>query len=200
LSDLPEFGEGALKNCLAYDEVPKARFTKWSDTHSLFIDELKRRSAERVQQNTEFHYVMEDIDRLRHKLDDNRISLNEDVRKKELQEDKARKEMRSKERLARNDEEPRVYRVTLDNVDKPNLQLIMFPGKLAQAKAKGVSPKVAPEAASDADPDGLGDDDDPTGGKEPAIDPERDESLNILADLVDLSKGPKTASAVSVRP
>jgi len=200
LSDLPEFGEGALKNCLAYDEVPKARFTKWSDTHSLFIDELKRRSAERIQLNPEFHYVMEDIDRLRHKLDDNHISLNEDVRKKELQEDKTRKELRSKERLARNDEEPRVYRVTLDNVDKPNLQLIMFPGKLAQAKAKGVSPKVAPEAASDADPDGLGDDDDGTGGKEPAIDPERDESLNILADLVDLSKGPKTASAVSVRP
>ena len=24
LSDLPEFGEGALKNCLPYDEVPKA--------------------------------------------------------------------------------------------------------------------------------------------------------------------------------
>src|SRR4051794_13087196 len=197
LSDLPEFGEGALKNCLAYDEVPKARFTKWSDTHSLFIDELKRRSTERVQHNQEFHYVMEDIDRLRHKLDENRISLNEDSRKKELDEDKMRKEQRSKERLARNEEEPRVYRVTLDTVDKPNLQLIMFPGKLAQAKAKGVSPKVAPEAAPDADTDVLGDEDDPTGGKEPAIDPERDESLNILADLVDLSRGPKTAS---VRP
>jgi hypothetical protein len=46
----------------------------------------------------------------------------------------------------------------------------------------------------------LGDDDDSTSGKEPAIDPERDESLNILADLVDLSKGPKTASATTVRP
>ena len=52
LSDLPEFGEGALKNCLAYDEVPKARFTKWSDAHPLFIDELKRRSSERVQEQS----------------------------------------------------------------------------------------------------------------------------------------------------
>ena len=94
--------------------------------------------------------MMEDIGRLRRKLDENRISLNEDVRKKELEEDKTRKELRSKERLARQEEEPRVYRVTLDTVDKPNLQLIMFPGKLAQAKAKGISPKVAPEAASDA--------------------------------------------------
>src|SRR4051794_39694960 len=197
LTDLPEYGEGALKNCLAYDEVPKARYSKWSDTHPLFIDELKRRSAERIQRNPEFHYVMEDIGRLRHKLDENRISLNEDLRKKELQEDKLRKEMRSKERLARQQEEPKVYRVTLDTVDKPNLQLIMFPGKMAAAKTKGVSPKVAPEAAPDADTDVLGDEDDPTGGKEPAIDPERDESLNILADLVDLSRGPKTAS---VRP
>jgi carboxyl-terminal processing protease len=195
LSDLPEFGEGALKNCLPYDEVSKAKYTKWSDTHSLFVDQLKLRSEERVRNDPEFHYVMEDIDRLRHKLDENRISLNEDLRKKELQDDKLRKELRSKERLARNQEEPRIYRLTLDTVDKPNLQLIMYPGKLAEAKKSGASPKVVPEAAPDADSDlidtvsGVGD------TKEPAIDPERDEALNILADLVDLSRGPKTASA-----
>ena len=53
--------------------------------------------------------------------------------------------------------------------------------------------KVAPEAASDADSDSelIGGDGDT---KEPAIDPERDETLNILNDLVDLSRGPKTAS------
>ena len=195
MSDLPEFGESALKNALAYDEVPKAKYTKWSDSHSLFIDQLRRHSEERVKTDPEFHYVVEDIDRLRHKIDENRITLNEDVRKKELQDDKLRKEMRSKERLARNQEEPRIYRVTLDTVDKPNLQLIMYPGKLAEAKKNGISPKVNPEAAApDADTDLVGG---ATGGddtKEPAIDPERDEALNILADFVDLSRGPKTAS------
>src|SRR6184192_2867076 len=199
LSDLPEFGESALKNALAYDEVAKAKYTKWSDNHSLFIDQLRRRSEERVKNDPEFHYVMEDIDRLRHKVDENRISLNEDQRKKELQDDKVRKETRSKERLARNQEEPRIYRVTLDTVDKPNLQLIMYPGKLAEAKKNGTTPKVDPDAASDADTDligGAGGADDDT--KTPAIDPERDEALNILADLVDLTRGPKTASANSV--
>jgi carboxyl-terminal processing protease len=200
LSDLPEFGEGALKNALAYDEVSKARYTKWSDTHSLFIDQLRRRSEERVKGDPEFHYVMEDINRLRHKLDENRISLNEDVRKKELQDDKLRKETRSKDRLARDQEEPQIYRVTLDTVDKPNLQLIMYPGKLAEAKKNGTAPKVDPGAAADTDSDtdligGANADDDT---KTPAIDPERDEALNILADLVDLSRGPKTASANSV--
>jgi len=192
LTDLPEFGEGALKNCLPYDEVPVAHYAKWSDGHPLFIEELKRRSAERVKSNSEFHYVMEDMERLRQKLNDNRITLNEDARRKEIEDDKVRKEMRSKERLARHEEEPRIYRLTLDTVDKPDLQLIMFPGKLAAAKAKGVPSKVSPEAAPDEDSDTIGGADDT---KEPAIDPERDESLNILADLVDLSRGPKTASA-----
>src|SRR6184192_2930688 len=172
LSDLPEFGESALKNALPYDEVAKARYTKWSDSHSLFIDQLRRRTEERVKNDPEFHYVMEDIGRLRHKLDENRISLNEDARKKELQDDKLRKETRSKERLARNQEEPRIYRVTLDTVDKPNLQLVMYPGKLAEAKKNGIAPKVNPEAASDADSDadiiGGGSADDDT--KTPAID------------------------------
>ena len=108
-----------------------------------------------------------------------------------------RKEMRTKERLARQEEEPSIYRLTLDSVDKPNLQLIMFPGKLAAAKSKGVVPKVAPEAAGDADSE----DSDLTAAtddtKEPVLDPERDETLNILNDLVDLSRGPKTASVNS---
>jgi carboxyl-terminal processing protease len=198
LSDLPEFGEGALKNALPYDEVARARYTKWSDSHSLFIDQLRRRSEERVKNDPEFHYVMDDIQRLRHKLDENRISLNEDQRKKELQDDKLRKETRSKERLARNQEEPRIYRVTLDTVDKPNLQLIMYPGKLAEAKKNGITPKIDPEAAADAETDLIGGDNADDDTKIPAIDAERDEALNILADLVDLSRGPKTASANSV--
>ncbi len=195
LSDLPEFGEGALKNALPYDEVAKAKYTKWSDSHSLFVDQLRRRSEERVKNDPEFHYVMGDMDRLRHKIDENRISLNEDLRKKELAEDKLRKETRSKERLARNQEEPQIYRVTLDTVDKPNLQLVMYPGKLAEAKKNGVSPKVDPEAASDADSELIAGADTQGDTKEPVIDPERDETLNILNDLVDLSRGPKTASA-----
>ena len=194
LSDLPEFGEGALKNALGYDEVAKAKYTKWSDNHSLFIDQLRRRSEERVKGDPEFHYVMEDMNRLRHKIDENRISLNEDTRKKELAEDKLRKETRSKERLARNQEEPSIYRVTLDTVDKPDLQLIMYPGKLAEAKKNGTVPKVDSDAAPDADsdlPDGATADGDT---KDPLVDAERDEALNILADLVQLSNGPKTAS------
>jgi carboxyl-terminal processing protease len=160
---------------------------------------LKARSAARVAADPEFHYVLEDMERLRHKLDDNRISLNEEVRRHELDEQKLRKETRSKDRLARNQEEPSIYRLTLETVDNPKLQLIMYPGKIAEAKSKGVAAKVAPEAAPDADDDDGSDFDSDLGGddstKTAAIDPERDETLNILSDLVQLSRGPTTASA-----
>jgi carboxyl-terminal processing protease len=190
LTDLPEFGEGALKNALPFDTVPKAKYTKWPESPHVFLEELKRRSAERVKNNPEFHYVMEDMERLRRKLDENRISLNEEVRKAELEEDKLRKEKRAADRLARQGDDTRVYRVTLDTVDSPNLQLIMHPGKMAAAK------KTAPEAAADADDD----DGDPANPDEPRLDPLRDEALNILADVASLSAGPKTASTSTTPP
>ncbi len=189
LSDLPEFGEGSLKNALPYDEIPKAKYTKWPETPEVFLEELKRRSSARVEANPEFHYVMEDMERLRKRLDENRISLNEDARRTELNEDKVRKEARAKDRLARGTDDTKIYRLTLDTVDKPNLQLIMFPGKLAAANKS----TVAPEVAADADSELLGGD----STKEPTLDPVRDEALNILGDLVDLSRGPKTASATT---
>jgi hypothetical protein len=112
-----------------------------------------------------------------------------------LNEDKIRKETRASERLARHDEEMQMIRLTLDNVDNPNLQPIIFPGKLAANKKN--PNKVAPEAATDSDSDSIGNDD---GTKEPTIDPERDETLNILKDLVDLNRGPTTASTSSTPP
>src|SRR6266550_1314053 len=54
LTDLPEFGEGALKNCLPYDEVPKAKYTKWNEQVSLYLEELKRRSADAVNTTPDF--------------------------------------------------------------------------------------------------------------------------------------------------
>jgi carboxyl-terminal processing protease len=194
LTDLPEFGEGALKNALPYDEVPPAKYTKWSDSHPLFIDELKARSAARITADPEFRYVSEDMERLRKKISDNRVSLNEDVRRQEVNDQKARKEARSKERLARNQVEPSIYRLTLETIDNPNLELIMYPGKIAEAKRKGgakVAPEVVDDANDDQDVDAEPSDSD---DKTAAVDPERDETLNILNDLVQLSRGPKTAS------
>jgi hypothetical protein len=75
----------------------------------------------------------------------------------------------------------------------------MYPGKLAEAKTNGTVPKVDSDAAPDADSD-LADGATANGdSKDPVIDAERDEALNILADLIQLSNGPKTVSASTNR-
>ena len=80
--------------------------------------------------------------------------------------------------------------MTLDTVDKPDLQLIMYPGKLAEAKKNGTVPKVDSDAAPDADSDLIDGADGADGDtKDPVIDAERDEALNILADLLSFRTG-----------
>ena len=77
-------------------------------------------SEERVKNDPEFHYVMEDIDRLRAKIDDNRISLNEDVRKKSCRTINCAKNCARKSVSRGIKKNSRIYRLTLDSVDKPN--------------------------------------------------------------------------------
>ena len=79
---------------------------------------------------------MEDMERLRKKLDENRISLNEDVRRNESMRRRCARKRARKNVWPGRRKNRRVYRLTLDTVDKPNLQLIMFPGKIAEAKTK----------------------------------------------------------------
>lgn len=175
--DHPEIGESALKGPLPYDTVPPVGYEFYGD-RSADIKELRLRSAARVEADPEFAYVRQDLKRLTDKLAANSISLNEKKRRAELASDKARKEKRTAERAARKLPQPKVYSLTLDNVDKPELQL-----------AKNEENKETKPAA-DSEED---EDDDLNGKKKPEFDAVRAETLNIITDIVQLSKTPKTA-------
>ena len=176
LTDQKDIGESSLDNPLAYDEVPGLSIRQTTD--SLFIGELRRRSQIRVAGSREFGYVREDIKLLQDKIEATIVSLNEDRRRKELKTDKERKERRLAERKARKKPTEKVYLITLDDVESTDLQPIAN-------SASGVS---APSRA--ADPGGDEDDDE---DEEDLFDAEREEALNILSDLVELSLVPKTA-------
>lgn len=178
------YGEGALKGPLPYDVVSPAVYDKVD--RPLFISELKQRSAARVAENPEFGYVMEDLTRIKTKLADNKISLNEKARRAEDAANKERTDKREAARAKRKAPDEKVYEITLDNVDKPDLQPVK----------NDVKPKPDPDSQN---PDGT-DDEDPAAAKKPAIDPEKTETLNILNDLIDLSKTAKTASAATPTP
>ena len=190
LFDQPEFGESSLKGPLPYDTVDRVPFDKWDKP--LFKNELAKRSSARIASDQEFTYIQEDLSRIKQRVADNKISLNEKVRLTELDEDKARKDKRTAERAKVTTPESKTYLITLENLSKPELQLAKSDAKANEDQAKA----EVSDDASDADPDDL---DNADGSpKKPLIDPVRNETLNILGDYIDLAKSPaKTASANS---
>ena len=189
LFDRPEIGESALKGPLPYDTVPPVDFDKWE--RPLFKNDLRQRSAARVAADPEFRYITEDLEDVKKRLADNRVSLNEKARLAEIDEDKARRDKRTAAREKIKQPEVKTYVITLDNVNKPDLQLVTYekPEKKAENAAA-----AAPAADEDA-----ADDDDEATNKSERLDPIKTETLNILNDLIDLTRNPKTATASTTK-
>lgn len=183
LTDNPEIGEGSLKNRLAYDEVAPVKIVDSMSATPLFLDELKSRSTQRLTSDPEFLYVSEDMKRVREKLAENTISLNEKQRRAELAEEKVRKDKRDKEREARGPAlDAQAFELTLDDVDAPKLKSVAFDRKPDK--------KVAVE-----------DDDDGDKKTDKALpDPIRNEALRIMQDMIQLSRQTKTASIQPEKP
>jgi carboxyl-terminal processing protease len=212
LWDRDDIGESALKGPLPYDEVPPAEFSK-SLHQPLFLDELRSRSSNRISTNPEFSYINDDIARLKETLDGNKVSLNEQTRRNEIAKQKAAREKRIAERSKRSKPaEMKVYAVTLDNAEKPELELAKNDGTkknldqwVAQdpaskkpndstsaeegKKAGKVAKKNADlvKPADDTDPDEE-DSEAMDNENAPVVDPIRAETLNIAGDLIDLRK------------
>ncbi|HWB59126.1 MAG TPA: carboxy terminal-processing peptidase [Chthoniobacteraceae bacterium] len=187
LWDIPKlYGESALRDPLPYDVVSAATYDKADK--QLFIPDLKQRSAARVAANPEFGYVIEDLARIKAKLASNTISLNEKERRAEDAADKERNDKRDAARAKIKAPDEKAYEITLDNVDKPDLQPV-------KNEVKG--PTEDDPNPTDSDDNSGGD---ATASKKPVIDPQKAEALNILNDLIDLSKSAKTASAATPTP
>ncbi len=193
--DQPEIGEESLKDPLPYDTFNSLEFDKWEKP--LHIDELRRRSLTRIPQNPEFAYVQEDLERIRKRTAENKLSLNEKARQTELDEDKSRKEARDAERLERSKEkDPKVFRITLENAAKKEL----IPVRFVDPKPSKDAPAILDDEdapASDALSEPQKDKDGRTVFKSPPIrlDPVKQETLNILSELIDLTKMDTTSTA-----
>jgi carboxyl-terminal processing protease len=175
LTDNPEIGEGALPHPLPYDEVAPQRIDRTGELASVKA-QLNALSQQRVTSDPEFGYIIDDMARLRKRIQENTVSLNLDERKKELDADTARRDERKKERASRGVPVDAVaYEVTLDNVDSPELKKVTFDREKKSA---------------------LVDDSDSEAGdeKEVVTDAIRNEALRISADMVDLLKDKKTAA------
>lgn len=181
-----EVGEDSLKGPLPYDVIKKLDYDL-SETAPLPANELRARMEGRLKTNKEFQYVREDITRIKEQIAKNSLSLNEKERLQEIRANRERNKARSterKERLAaanKNGDPFTVYRVTLDNAEAEGLTLL--------------------EKAKSDDKGGMlsaSDDDDDTDDKDEFphdIEPVKAETLNIVSDLVELTRQAHTAKA-----
>ncbi|MBX9578635.1 MAG: carboxy terminal-processing peptidase [Chthoniobacterales bacterium] len=182
LTDNPEIGEGMLPNPLVYDEVAPLKITPPSPA-TLFIETLKQRSGDRVKKDLEFHYIAENMKKLSEKLKLNTLSLNKELRQKELKQEKKEIAQHKAERLLCPQPALLEYEITLDNVDQPTLSKFV-PKKKPEKDPK--DKKATSKDASDIDDDVDDSEDDPN-----FVDPEKREALAIINDLSTLQAASK---------
>lgn len=181
LWDQADIGESSLKGPLGYDTIESVSYDKVEKP--LFVAELKQKSAARVTGDQEFKWIMEDADRIKKRIAENKISLSEKARKSEADEEKARKEARKAERANLKEASEKVYSVTLANAGNPELS-----PKVDKPKKEEPSDKPIPK--TDPDEDGEDEAEAPT-----QVDPIRRETIKIVADMIQFNRNPPTVRA-----
>jgi carboxyl-terminal processing protease len=167
-----DIGEEAYDTALPWDTIQSARFEKF-DLVQPFLPDLMRQSGQRLGTNQDFAYIREDIEQFRKYQALNLISLNEQNRVKEWEEEDAKQRARDKERLSRKAPEPTVYELTLKQVDLPGLPPPVTKTNNLTAKLEGdATPANEDEEIAEATP--------------PAVDPALEETERILVDYVTL--------------
>ena len=96
--DPEEWGESKEENALPWDQVRKANYRELGDL-SKDIEYLTGLYQERIKNNTEFGYLLEDIAEYQAEKDDKTISLNLAQRKKKQESRKAKRLARANQRL-----------------------------------------------------------------------------------------------------
>jgi len=184
LSDNVEIGESALEHPLAYDEVEPAAIDVANNHKQLFIDDLKKRSSNRIAQDQSFQDILADAKELKDRLKSNRLSLNEKIRRDQLDKDNSQKQKeQADEKKVQGQVHDKRFELTLADVDKPQLKMI--------EKAPAQKDQKAQDNNSNtSDPNATIEDENGTTLDADAI---RRETLNIATDLVDLVKTPRTA-------
>lgn len=188
IRDVLDIGEASSENPLPYDTIPAKKYTLFRK-NPFPVEEINARVRSRIATNPEFQYVVDESRRLKEKIDRNTVSLNLQDREKERLDTETRRDKQNEEREKRAGEITsrlkgdsfKIYHLTLDNVDKPEL----VPHS---AFTKEMNSGMRTAAAKDEDAAG-------DSSKFPyGLEPVKLETIHILRDLIDLDNTPATAS------
>lgn len=92
-----DFGESSEPSALKWDKIDPLDYDLYSDL-SILLPKLKKLSYQRTKSSFEFDYIMEEITEYKESLNDNFISLNEEVRRKEKEDREEKRFIRENER------------------------------------------------------------------------------------------------------
>jgi carboxyl-terminal processing protease len=183
-----DIGERALDNPLPWDTISGAKYDHFNLVEP-YLGELRRRSVDRVAADKEFAYVREDVELFKKHQADKTISLNEQQRLMEQEDNEARQKARDKERLTRPEPQQKVYEITLKLADLPGLPPPVARTNAALAKLSahpiaGPSGNATKSAAASAP---SGDDADEADAEKPVpTDAPLLEAEHILVDYLSL--------------
>ncbi len=185
-----DIGESALENPLAWDTIESAKYQRLNLV-APYVQELKRRSNERIATNQDYVYIREDIALFKKQIADKTVSLNEAQRLRETEEADARAKAREKERLARVDPPETVYDLTLKlaglpGLPPPTVKTNAALAKVETPKGAGVAGAVGTNTTVASANDSVEDSEDTAADKAAAPDAALDESEHILVDYLGL--------------
>ena len=180
--DYMEIGEATLPNCLEADHTQKLAYRRVNrvDGH---VDALTELSNGRITGDQDFSYILEDIETLKERLKDKSVSLNEAKRLAEKDDDKAKREVRKKERKSRADAEETVYDLTKKMIET-NTKL----GEEVEDEEKPIRLEEEPEDGEEIEEE----------EDQPKLDPHMRETLHILHDYIKLLNPKKQIAAKDI--
>jgi carboxyl-terminal processing protease len=187
VNNVLDVGEAELDNALEFDTIKPASYDKVNRVAGV-LGEIKARSDKRVAGDKDFAYIRQEMDRYLKIKADKTVSLNEEQRRTEKDENKARVDGRKKELQARGEPPGKIYEFKLKDVNSPQLPPpLQKTNKLASVKgaAKGQgSDEKSAEPVSKSDE--LDDDEPVVDDSVPDIDITLEEAKRIILDFVAL--------------
>ncbi|NWK57147.1 carboxy terminal-processing peptidase [Verrucomicrobiaceae bacterium N1E253] len=188
LLDAFEIGEKYLDHAMAHDSIRRAPGFRELNRGNLFLPTIKSQSQARVTASQDFKYIAEDAKRMIERREKNELSLNKELRKKELDEAEQRTNTRNEERklrfskVAEEDKKTfRFFRLNLD--DLKNKELV----EIDRKKDKESYMHMAKDNVADLDE---------TPEWPSSLDPVKREAISILADLVESTERARMAGAL----
>ncbi|UZR94602.1 carboxy terminal-processing peptidase [Chondrinema litorale] len=97
-----EYGESAQANALPWDQIRSTVYQTMNQVDEKLIDRLNISYSQRLKTNKELQELIEGIEYIKENKGKDQISLNEEVRKEELEEEEAKRE---KMKISDSDEE-----------------------------------------------------------------------------------------------